>query len=160
MPLRRFEFNTPFGKDRSSYNPSIENNLVQFVKALKEKNIILSSRDFREFDISALGKGDVVYCDPPYLITTGSYNDGKRGFGDWHQKEDVDLRTFLDRLSDKGVAFALSNVFYHKGNTNEELIKWSEKYHVTYLDKKYSNCSYHFKDRNAKTVEVLVTNYE
>lgn len=42
---------------------------------------------------------------------------------------------------------------------NEELIKWSEKYHVTYLDKKYSNCSYHFKDRDAKTVEVLVTNY-
>lgn len=128
MLLRRFEFNTPFGKDRRSYNPSIENNLVQFVKALKEKNII--------------------------------YNDGKRGFGDWHQKEDVDLRTFLDRLSDKGVAFALSNVFYHKGNTNEELIKWSEKYHVIYLDKKYSNCSYHFKDKNAKTVEVLVTNYE
>ena len=65
----------------------------------------------------------------------------------------------MDRLNDNGMLFALSNVFYHKGNTNEELIKWSEKYNVTYLDKKYSNCSYHFKDRDAKTVEVLVTNY-
>lgn len=155
-----FQFNTPFGKDRSSYNPSIENNLIRFAKALKEKNIILSSKDFRDFDLSILNKHDVVYCDPPYLITTGSYNDGKRGFGDWSKKEDSDLLDLLDMLDNNGIMFALSNVFYHKGNTNEGLIKWSEKYHVTYLDKKYSNCSYHFKDRNAETVEVLVTNYE
>ncbi len=152
-------FNTPFGKDRSSYNSCIEANLVAFSSALKEKNIILSSIDFREFDFSVINEGDVVYCDPPYLITTGSYNDGKRGFGDWGVEEDRDLLYLLDDLNSKGILFALSNVFYHKGNTNEELIKWSEKYNVTYLDKKYSNCSYHFKDRDAKTVEVLVTNY-
>lgn len=154
-----FKFNTPFGKDRSSYNSSIENNLIRFSTALKEKNIILSSCDFREFDFGKVGKGGIVYCDPPYLITTGSYNDGKRGFGDWTQEEDSALLELLDDLNDNGIFFALSNVFYHKGNMNEELIKWSEKYHVTYLDKKYSNCSYHFKDRDAKTVEVLVTNY-
>ncbi len=152
-------FNTPFGKDRSSYNSSIESNLVAFSSALKEKNIVLSSIDFREFDFSKIIEGDVVYCDPPYLITTGSYNDGKRGFGDWGIEEARDLLCLLDDLNSKGILFALSNVFYHKGNTNEELIKWSEKYNVTYLDKKYSNCSYHFKDRDAKTVEVLVTNY-
>ncbi len=154
-----FKFNTPFGKDRSSYNASIENNLINFSTALKDKNIILSSSDFREFDFDKVGKEGVVYCDPPYLITTGSYNDGKRGFGDWTTEEDLDLLALLDCLNDNGMFFALSNVFYHKGNTNEELIKWSEKYNVTYLDKKYSNCSYHFKDRDAKTVEVLVTNY-
>lgn len=155
-----FQFNTPFGKDRSCYNSSIESNLIRFSTALKEKNILLSSNDFREFDFSVLEKGDFVYCDPPYLITTGSYNDGKRGFGDWTQEEDSALLSLLDQFNSKGIKFALSNVFYHKGNTNEELIKWSENYHVEYLDKKYSNCSYHFKDRDAKTVEVLVTNYE
>lgn len=40
------------------------------------------------------------------------------------------------------------------------LIDWSKKYNTSYIDKTYSNCSYHFKDRNAKTVEVLVTNFE
>ena len=155
----KFKFNTPFGKDRSSYNNSIESNLIRFSRALKEKNIILSSCDFRKFDFGKVGKGGTVYCDPPYLITTGSYNDGKRGFGDWTQEEDTALLKLLDDLNDNGIFFALSNVFYHKGNMNEKLIKWSEKYHVTYLDKKYSNCSYHFKDRDAKTVEVLVTNY-
>ena len=36
----------------------------------------------------------------------------------------------------------------------------SKKYIVYYLDKSYSNCSYHFKERDAKTVEVVITNFE
>ena len=102
----------------------------------------------------------MVYCDPPYLITTGSYNDGKRGFRDWTQEEDTALLALLDELNKKGINFALSNVFAHKGQLNDGLIEWSKKYHVTYIDKTYSNCSYHFKDRDTKTIEVLVTNYE
>lgn len=132
---------------------------MRFCNALHEKNIILSTGDFREFDFSRLSKGDVVYCDSPYLITTGSYNDGKRGFRDWTATEDADLLSLLDGLHEKGILFVLSNVFAHKGQTNETLIKWSKKYNVSYIDKTYANCSYHLKDRDAKTVEVLVTNY-
>ena len=156
----KHEFNTPFGKDRSSFNDSIERNLIMFCNALHNKNIILSTGDFRDFDISKLKSGDVVYCDPPYLITTGSYNDGKRGFKDWTETEDADLLSLLDKLNDRGILFALSNVFAHKGQTNDALIEWSKKYNVLYIDKTYSNCSYHFKDRGTKTVEVLITNYE
>lgn len=156
----KHEFNTPFGLNRSSFNDSIERNLILFCKALHEKNIILSTGDFREFDFSVLSEGDVVYCDPPYLITTGSYNDGKRGFNDWTEQEDATLLALLDQLSERGILFALSNVFAHKGQTNDALIEWSKKYYVSYIDKSYSNCSYHFKDRGAKTVEVLITNYE
>ena len=156
----KHEFNTPFGKDRSSFNDSIERNLILFCDALHKKNIILSTGDFRDFDISKLSSGDVVYCDPPYLITTGSYNDGKRGFKDWTETEDADLLSLLDKLNDRGILFALSNVFAHKGQTNDALIEWSKKYNVLYIDKTYSNCSYHFKDRGTKTVEVLITNYE
>lgn len=156
----KHEFNTPFGKDRSSFNESIEYNLVRFCDALKKKNIVLSTSDFRQFDFSMLSVKDLVYCDPPYLITTGSYNDGKRGFNDWTTSEDTALLELLDTLNERGVYFALSNVFAHKGNTNDMLIEWSKKYFVTYIDKTYSNCSYHFKDRSTKTIEVLVTNYE
>lgn len=156
----KHEFNTPFGKERSSFNDSIERNLIRFCSALQKKNIILSTGDFREFDFSNLSKGDVVYCDPPYLITTGSYNDGKRGFKDWTEQEDSDLLLLLDALNKRDVLFALSNVFVHKGQTNEALIEWSKKYNVSYIDKSYSNCSYHFKDRETKTIEVLITNYE
>lgn len=156
----KHEFNTPFGKDRSSFNYNIESNLIRFCDALHSKEIIFSSRDYREFDTSVLKNGDVVYCDPPYLITTGSYNDGKRGFDDWREKEDKDLLDLLDTFNSKGILFFLSNVFIHKGLSNDYLIEWSKKYNVKYIDKSYANCSYHFKDRETKTVEVLVSNVE
>ena len=62
----------------------------------------------------------------------------------------------LDRAK---VRFALSNVFVHKGMTNEELIRWSQRYHVQRLEQNYANCSYHAKDRSGNTQEVLITNY-
>lgn len=156
----KHEFNTPFGKERSTYNKNIENNLVRFCDALQKKNIVLSTADFRDFDFSILDSGDMIYCDPPYLITTGSYNDGKRGFKDWTLEEDTALLNLLDSLNERGIMFAMSNVFTHKGLTNDGLIEWSKKYSVTYIDKTYSNCSYQFKDRAAKTIEVLITNFE
>ena len=154
------QFNTPFGKERSSYNRNIENNLTLFCDAIHSKNINFLNTDFLSVDLFALGENDLVYCDPPYLISNGSYNDGKRGFKDWTEKEEHQLLDLLDGLNAHGVMFALSNVFYHKGMSNEILIEWSKKYIVNYIDKSYSNCSYHFKDRNAKTVEVLITNFE
>lgn len=156
----KHEFNSSFGKGRSSYNDSIERNLILFCYALHNKKIILSTGDFRDFDISQLKKGDVVYCDPPYLITTGSYNDGNRGFKDWTETEETDLLSLLDKLNNCGILFALSNVFVHKGQTNDILIEWSKKYNTIFIDKTYSNCSYQFKNRNTKTVEVLITNYK
>lgn len=69
----KHEFNTPFGKQRSSYNSSIEHNLINFVKTLQEKN-----------------------------ITTGSYNDGKRGSKNWTEVEEIQLLRLLDSLNDKG----------------------------------------------------------
>lgn len=153
------KFNTPFGKDRSRYNDSIENNLVEFCDALKEKNIIFYNTDFLNVDLNSLEDNDLVYCDPPYLISTGSYNDGKRGFKDWTELEELQLLNLLDALNKQGVKFALSNVLYHKGLSNELLIDWSKKYKVHYLNKSYSNCSYHFNKKNAKTVEVVITNF-
>lgn len=153
------EFNSPFGRNRSSFNSNIEKNLTQFCQALQEKNIEFSNVDFMELDYSFLGKKDLVYCDPPYLISTGNYNDGNRGFKDWKEKEEQELLGLLDKLDSKGIRFALSNVLYHKGMSNELLIEWSKKYKIHYIDKTYSNCNYQFKGRNAVTVEVLVTNY-
>nr|WP_314463622.1 Dam family site-specific DNA-(adenine-N6)-methyltransferase [uncultured Clostridium sp.] len=153
------EFNSPFGRNRSSFNSNIEKNLTRFCLALQKKNIQFTNRDFAELDYSKLGPEDLVYCDPPYLISTGNYNDGNRGFKDWKEKEERALLDLLDRLNQNGIRFALSNVFYHKGLSNELLIEWSRKYRIHYIDKTYSNCNYQFKERDAVTVEVLITNY-
>lgn len=153
-------FNTPFGKNRSSYNQNIENNLKNFSKALKEKEIIFSSLNFNDIDLSALTEKDLVYCDPPYLISTGSYNDGNRGFKDWNIKEEKELLKLLDKLNKNNVRFALSNVLYHKGLKNELLIEWSQKYNIYYLNKNYNNCNYQVKKTDKKTIEVLITNFK
>lgn len=153
------EFNSPFGRNRSSFNSNIEKNLTEFCQALQAKSVEFSNLDFLDLDFKGLGSKDLVYCDPPYLISTGNYNDGNRGFKDWKEREERELLELLDRLSACGIRFALSNVLYHKGLSNDLLIEWSRRYQVHYIDKTYSNCSYQFKERNAVTVEVLITNY-
>ena len=151
------EYNNPFGKDRSHFSKTMKSNLIKFVNKLHEMDIYFSSVDFLDFDISSLNSGDLIYCDPPYLITTGSYNDGNRGFKDWGIEEEVSLYAFLDNANKNGIRFALSNVFYHKGKTNDILIEWSKKYKVIDIDRNYSNSSYN--TQQGKSREVLIVNY-
>lgn len=153
------QFNAPFGKDRSEYNIRIEENLKVFSETLKQKEIIFTSLDFLNVDLLELGKEDFVYCDPPYLISNASYNDGNRGFKNWTEKEEKELLELLDILNAKNVKFALSNVLYHKGKENKILAEWSQKYNIHYIDSSYSNCNYQLKNRRNKSIEVLVTNY-
>ncbi|WP_038176476.1 DNA adenine methylase [Treponema pedis] len=155
-------FNNPFGKDRSCFNEHMKTNLLNFLKELNSKNTEFTSFNFDEFDFSKLCEDDFVYCDPPYLITTGTYNDGKRGFTGWNEEQEKKLLQILDELNKKNVYFALSNVLEHKGKENLILKNWIEgkKYFVSYLVKNYSNSNYHTIDRNKNsTVEVLITNY-
>lgn len=154
----KHDFNSSFGKNRSSFNRSIENNFITFCEALHQKNIVLSSGDFRAFDFSAIGSGDVVYCDPPYLLSAAVYNDGKRGFSGWSAADDQALMSLLDSLNSRGVTFVLSNVLSHKGKTNDALIEWSKRYTTIPVNKTYSSCNYQIKDRAAKTIEVIITN--
>ena len=81
------EFNNPFGKDRSYFNEHMKNNLLNFLKKLETKNAKFTSANFDEFDFSELSNNDFVYCNPTYLITTGTYNDGKRGFTCWKRSQ-------------------------------------------------------------------------
>lgn len=150
-------FNNPFGRDRSSFNPTIREHLIDFHQKLK--NIDFSSKNFTELDLSFLGKGDFVYADPPYRITTASYNDGKRGFEGWKEKDDIELFSLLDDLDKNGVKFALSNVTHHKGNLNEPLIRWSKKYNTHEIVYDYKNSNYQSKKTDLLTREVLITNY-
>ena len=121
------EFNNPFGRERSSFNSAMRQNLVEFVIGIKEKDVRFSNENFTDFDFSDFGNNDFVYCDPPYLISCGTYNDGKRGFNGWSAKEEMQLLTLLDNLDEQNIKFALSNVLEHKGNENSILKNCNEK---------------------------------
>lgn len=148
-------YNMPFGKDRSSFNPTLREKFIIFVQRLQSMEIQFSSKDFRELDLDTLGENDFVYCDPPYLITVASYNEN----GGWGEQAERDLLAKLDTLDKAGVKFGLSNVFESKGKENIILKEWAKGYTVHYLDHTYSNCSYHKKDKQSKDIEVFITNY-
>ena len=98
-----------------------------------------------------------VYLDPPYLITTGSYNDGNRGFKNWTPSQEILLFDSLRELDKKGVRFALSNVLSHKGKENNLLLEFAEDYRVIELNKHYNNSSYN--TNKGDSTEILLVNY-
>lgn len=148
------EFNVAVNK--RDFNVNLRKNLVAFVNALHGKNIYFSSYDFTQVDLSKLTKDDLVYCDPPYLITCANYNEN----GGWNETKERELLDLLDKLNERGVKFALSNVLENKGKSNDILKEWATKYNIHYLNHTYGNCNYHTKDKSRNsTVEVLITNY-
>lgn len=148
------EFNVPFGQ--RTFNEKMRQNFIEFVERLNSLECYFFSRSFEEI-IWELGldEDDFVYCDPPYLITTATYNEN----GGWTETHEKTLIETLDKLNEKGVRFALSNVLDHKGKENTILKEWSKKYRVHYLDHDYNNSSYQSKNIDQKTTEVLITNY-
>ena len=151
------EYNNPFGRNRSQFSDNMKSNLILFTEKLKSMNVEFLSEPFDKVDLSRLNSEDFVYCDPPYLITTGSYNDGNRGFKDWKEEEEIQLYKVLDELNKRKVKFALSNVIEHKGKENILLKEWSKKYKTIYLTSDYSNSSHNTK--RDKSIEVLIINY-
>lgn len=151
------EYNNPFGRNRSQFSSNMERNLIAFVSKLKKINIEFSSKDFIQISLDNVTPEDFIYCDPPYFITTGTYNDGNRGFKDWKAEQEYALYNYLDNADKRGIKFALSNVMKHKGKVNDILLKWAKKYNIITLNYDYSNSSYNTKKGDSK--EVLIINY-
>ncbi len=148
------EYNMPFGRNRSCFNPSLEKNFIAFVNELQNKNIEFTSSDFRRIKVDKLHKNDFVYADPPYLIACASYNENDG----WNERCERDLLELLDNINDKGVKFALSNVLESKGRSNDILKEWSKKYNIHNLSMNYSGSNYQ-RTTKGKDIEVLITNY-
>lgn len=149
------DYNMPFGRNRSYFNPNMEKNFINFSNAIANKKIQFTNCSFETLNINNLTSDDFVYLDPPYLITCASYNENDG----WNESKERQLLDLCDNLNARGVKFALSNVLEHKGLKNELLISWASKYNIHYLNYNYNNCNYQDNNKNNKTVEVLITNY-
>ena len=145
------KYNMPFGKARSSFNPSLRQKFIDFVEVLHSKDCCFMNMSFDNFDFEDFDSGDFVYCDPPYFNSVAAYNEQ----GGWTEEHEQKLLALLDKLNDKGVKFALSNNLKYD---NPFLDEWKNKYKVHCLNGDYSNCNYHKIDRS-KDIEVLITNY-
>ena len=152
------EYNMPFGKDRSEYNKNMKTNLINFITRIQEQNSTFLNKSFDELNVEEFTKDTFVYADPPYLITVASYNEN----GGWNEQMEYKLLEYLDKCSENGIKFALSNVLEMNDKSNDILKKWAQEkgYNVHHLNYTYGNCNYHKLDKTVGlTDEVLITNY-
>lgn len=143
------DFNLPVGN--VDFNNNVEKALHGYFNAVLSKNIIWKNQDFRVFlDSVNPTNNDLIYLDPPYLITFSEYNKL------WTEKEEKDLLIMIDNLHHQNIRFAISNVTHYKGKINTLFLDWAKKYNSHKIKSNY--ISYH--DNSIKQFqEVLVTNY-
>jgi len=141
-------FNNPVGM--RWFNDKVLEKMISFSRAIKEKQIIIHSKNYIEL-IDNIEKSDFIYLDPPYRLTLGSYNDGKRGFKGWSLEAEKELLSFVDNLHKNESQFMMSYVLEHGGNYNYELKNWIDEndYRVIYIE----------GNINIKRKEVLIMNY-
>lgn len=143
------DFNLPVGN--VDFNKNTKKALLDYLNIVNQRHIVFSSLDFRDF----LGNieyycDDLIYLDPPYLITFSEYNKL------WNEDTERALLALLDELNARGVRFAISNVTHYKGKKNDIFLNWMEHYLVHPIKSNYIS----FNDNTIKNFnEVLVTNY-
>lgn len=146
---KKGDFNLPVGD--VDFNQNTHDALIDYFTLLQQKQVIWSSLDFRRF-LSNIEyhDNDLVYLDPPYLITFSEYNKL------WDDQTEQDLLGILDKLNDRGVRFAISNVTHYRGRVNEVFLEWSARYNCFPIKSNYIS----FNDNTVKQFnEVLVTNF-
>jgi len=145
----RGDFNLPVGD--VDFNKNTYDALVDYFTLLPQKHVQWFNEDFRTFlNNIEYQEDDLVYLDPPYLITFSEYNKL------WNDETENALLRLLDDLNERNVRFAISNVTHYKGKVNEAFLDWSARYNSFSIKSNYIS----FNDNTVKNFnEVLVTNF-
>lgn len=144
------QYNIPVGN--VDFNSNVASALLAYGERTKNIKIESSSEDFEKFMRSIIyTKHDLVYVDPPYLITSSEYNKV------WNEGSESRLYSMMDELNEAGTKFAVSNVLLYGSEKNLFLEKWMKKYKVNIINSNYIN---YFDNKKKAIEEVLVRNYE
>lgn len=142
------EFNTPVGV--AGYSDDMKNRIQNF--KYKAPSVAISNLDYVDIKWEKFSKNTVFYFDPPYLITSASYNDGKRGGKGWGIQEEKQLLDTLNKINNLGYKFILSNVIKHKEKEHTVLLEWAKENKFKIIDIGVSGWRY------AKN-EVIIKNF-
>ena len=145
------QFNLPVGN--VDWNRNVSTALRNYSHWYNNNDVLMSSgMDFEAFVNSLeLKQGDFLYFDPPYLITLSDYNKL------WSETEERRLYALLDTLDSKGVMWGLSNMYNHKGKTNEIPLEWGEKYNEYNIKSNYISRFDNTVKKDSK--EIYITNF-
>lgn len=119
---RKGGFNVPFCRKPERFRPALVTKIVNQINwaasAIGNKDWEFVTQDWR-VTLAAAERGDMVYCDPPYV---GRHTDYYNGFDD---SESEDLAKALISLKSD---FALSNWLENKYRKNDYIDRWFSTY--------------------------------
>ena len=133
--------------------------VIEWNETFLDYNIKFYNEDcfkFLDIIIPELTENDLVYLDPPYLVSDTKYNKK------WNEEKEIKLLNYLDIINNK-CKFALSNILDNNcvgvKIENTILQEWSKKYNIHNIALSYHNCNYHKQDKTENISEVLITNF-
>lgn len=144
-----YNFNNPVGM--RWFNDQVLEKMISFSKHIKEKKINFISKDFINLK-NIPKKNTFVYMDPPYSLTTSSYNDGKRGFKSWNKKNENQFLNVVDKINKKKIKFIISYLLQHKGRINYEMSNWIKKRNLRVMNVKANTAK--------KRKEIMILSYK
>lgn len=149
---RKGGFNIPFCRKpqrfAQSYVTKITNQVDWVAKIIRSKEFTFKCQDFNE-TIAEAKKGDIIYCDPPYIGRHVDY------YNSWDERNENEL---FDSLTNFNGKFILST-WHHNDYRENDYIKslWC-RYGILTREHFYHVGG---KEENRSPVmEALVTNYE
>lgn len=146
---KKGDFNLPVGN--LDFNENVYNALNDYFAQTETKQPQWHSQDYSAFLAEIdFRKDDLVYLDPPYLISSSEYNKM------WNEECERNLIREMDRLDAIGVRFAVSNAITYRGKKNDIFGDWAKKYNIHPISSNYIS---YWDNSRKESGEVLVTNY-
>lgn len=149
------DFNAPFG-DRSLEGKweDLEREIYTFhYNMLGVRRVNMRYGELLQRVRNSLNSGTFIYFDPPYLAS------GANCYDKWTLAYEYQLLRNLERLTELGVKWMLSNVTQHRHFRNDVLVQWlkKNKIRVEYPNKTYALANGQ-RDSHS-TVEIIAMNY-
>jgi DNA adenine methylase len=152
---KRGNWNVPFGKRGTSSDKQRVNisEIFDLDRLSRYSNFInngaykIQQGSFEDI-IPDAKPGDLIFADPPYLITKGLYSG-------WDLKKEEKLAELLRTAHERKIKFILTNVYVYKSHKNEELLELYEGFNFDYIDHTYS-LNQTVKDKDVK--EIIIYN--
>ena len=127
------EFNVPYGKENKNSKTGVientkahfpEKEMLDFISIFNNRCVEFTNTTFsNELLYESLGKGDLVYFDPPYVPASETSNFTNYATDGFTHEQQIELRDLAETLANRGIKVILSN---HDVPVTRELYKNAE----------------------------------